>query len=97
MAFGISEHKGERMPKIVFRGKTYYSVYEMPPNVRRAYEKEQKRSSAGDRDEKAESAMDPISSTAEPATGAGTRGLIWGILVALVVSGAAYLLSQLIP
>jgi hypothetical protein len=29
------------MPKITFRGKIYYSEFEMPPNVRRAYEKEQ--------------------------------------------------------
>ena len=29
------------MPKITFRGKTYYSEFEMPPNVRRAYQKEQ--------------------------------------------------------
>ena len=29
------------MPKITFRGKTYYSVFEMPPNIRRAYQKEQ--------------------------------------------------------
>jgi hypothetical protein len=29
------------MPKITFRGKTYYSEFEMPPNTRRAYQKEQ--------------------------------------------------------
>jgi hypothetical protein len=29
------------MPKIMFRGKTYYSEFEMPPNVRRAYQREQ--------------------------------------------------------
>ncbi len=29
------------MPKITFRGKTYYSEFEMPPNIRRAYQKEQ--------------------------------------------------------
>ena len=31
------------MPKITFRGKTYYSEFEMPPNIRRAYQKEQLR------------------------------------------------------
>jgi hypothetical protein len=34
-------HGGAVMPKITFRGKTYYSEFEMPPNVRRAYQKEQ--------------------------------------------------------
>ena len=29
------------MPRIIFRGKTYYSEFEMPPNIRRAYQKEQ--------------------------------------------------------
>ena len=29
------------MPKITFRGKTYYSEFEMPPNIRQAYQKEQ--------------------------------------------------------
>ncbi len=28
------------MPQIKFRGKTYYSEFEMPPNVRQAYQKE---------------------------------------------------------
>jgi hypothetical protein len=27
------------MPQIKFRGKTYYSEFEMPPNVRQAYQK----------------------------------------------------------
>lgn len=31
------------MPKIVFRGKTYYSEFEMPPNVRQAYRKEKRK------------------------------------------------------
>ena len=31
------------MPKITFRGKTYYSEFEMPPNIRRAYQKGQMR------------------------------------------------------
>ncbi len=29
------------MPRITFRGKTYYSEFEMPPHIRRAYQKEQ--------------------------------------------------------
>ena len=85
------------MPKIVFRGKTYYSVFEMPPNMRRAYEKEQKKAGADNEKEKPESASDPLPSTFEPGAGLGMRGLIWGILVALVVAGFAYLLSRLIP
>ena len=84
------------MPKIVFRGKTYYSVYEMPPNVRSAYKKEQKKASAADKEEIPKSATEDLPSTFEPETGARMRGLLWGILVALVLSGIAYLLSRLI-
>ena len=85
------------MPRIVFRGKTYYSVYEMPPNIRRAYEKEQKKVSFSDTKEKTEPANDSQPSTFEPGAGLGMRGLVWGILVALVVSGIAFLLSRFIP
>ena len=84
------------MPKIVFRGKTYYSVYEMPPNVRRAYEKEQEKVSSGETKEKTESTGNPPSPTLEPEAGVGMRGLLWGILVALVLTGIAYLLSRFI-
>ena len=85
------------MPKIVFRGKIYYSVFEMPPNIRRAYEKEQKKAGADNKKEKPESATDPLPPAFEQDAGAGARGLMWGILVALVVSGIAYLLSRFIP
>ena len=85
------------MPRIVFRGKTYYSVYEMPPNIRRAYEKEQKEVSFSETKEKTEPANDSLPSTFEPGAGLGMRGLVWGILVALVVSGIAFLLSRFIP
>ena len=85
------------MPRIVFRGKTYYSVYEMPPNIRRAYEKEQKEVSSSETKEKTEPANDSLPSTFEPGAGLGMRGLVWGILVALVVSGIAFLLSRFIP
>lgn len=85
------------MPKIVFRGKTYYSVYEMPPNIRRAYEKEQEKASSDETKEKPGSVANPHSPMLEPEAGAGMRGLIWGILVALVLTGVAYLLSQFIP
>jgi hypothetical protein len=85
------------MPKIVFRGKTYYSVFEMPPNIRRAYEKEQKKAGADSAKEKPESASDALPPAFESGAGAGARGLMWGILVALVLSGIAYLLSRLIP
>jgi hypothetical protein len=33
------------MPKIVFRGKTYHSVFEMPNDVREAYQIEKRRRS----------------------------------------------------
>jgi hypothetical protein len=85
------------MPKIVFRGKTYYSLFEMPPNIRRAYEKEQKKAGADNEKEKTASAPDPFPSALDSGAGAGARGLMWGILVALVLSGIAYLLSRLIP
>ena len=85
------------MPRIVFRGKTYYSVFEMPPNVRRAYEKEQEKARSGEKKEKAEPATDPLPSNFEPGTRFAMRGLVWGILVALVLSGIAFLLSRLIP
>jgi hypothetical protein len=83
------------MPKIIFRGKTYYSVYEMPPNIRRAYEREQE--TAGADKEKPESAIDSLPTTSEPEPRAGMRGLIWGILAALVFAGIAYLLSRFVP
>ena len=85
------------MPKIVFRGKTYYSVYEMPPNVRRAYKKEQEKAGTTSQKEKPEPAADHLPATFEPGTGVWMRGLIWGILVALVLTGIAFLLSRFIP
>jgi hypothetical protein len=85
------------MPRIVFRGKTYYSVFEMPPNIRRAYEKEQKKANLNETKEKTEPANDSLPPTFEPGAAPGMRGLVWGILVALVVSGIAFLLSRFIP
>ncbi|MEO5886618.1 MAG: hypothetical protein ABIQ77_03055 [Anaerolineales bacterium] len=85
------------MSRIIFRGKTYYSVFEMSPNVRRAYEKEQKKVSLKETKEKTEPANDSLPPTFEPGAGLGMRGLVWGILVALVVSGIAFLLSRFIP
>ena len=87
------------MPKIVFRGKTYYSVYEMPPNVRSAYKKEQKKlgANAGETKEKTESTDHLPSPMLDSGAGSAMPGLMWGILVALVLSGIAYLLSRLIP
>jgi hypothetical protein len=85
------------MPKIVFRRKIYYSVFEMPPNIRRAYEKEQKKAGADSKKEKPESVTDPLPSAFGQGAGAGAHGLMWGILVALVISGIAYLLSRFLP
>ena len=85
------------MPKIVFQGKTYYSVYAMPPKVRRAYEKEQKQAVADLKNEGIEPAIQQTSSAFEPDTRAGMRGVMWGILAALILTGIAFLLSRLIP
>jgi hypothetical protein len=84
------------MPRIVFRGKTYYSIYEMPPNIRRAYEKDLKKAKSDSKKETTEPATDSLPPIFE--SGAGVmRGLVWGILVALVLSGIAFLLSRLLP
>ena len=85
------------MPKIVFRGKTYYSVYEMPPNVRRAYEKEKKKANVEQPKENTEPVTDPTLSDPGSGTGFIMRGLVWGILVALILSGIAFLLSRFLP
>jgi len=150
------------MPKIVFRGKTYYSVFEMPPLVRQAYEKEQKKARAAEAantaskpltdvvdmspeikeiydravsnvEEKPASSrplgdlpktediyrqsapadmkhlpsdeslyqpsrpvVDPMPPTIEPDEGMGMRGLAWGVIVALIISGIAFVLSRLL-
>ena len=149
------------MSKIVYKGKTYYSVFEMPPNIRQAYEREQKKArsaetkstagkpltdivdmspevkkiyerAASNVEEKSGSSrpledlpktediyrqsapadmkhlqsdeslyqpsrpvVDPIPSTIEPEEGVGMRGLVWGVIVALIISGFAFLLSRL--
>jgi hypothetical protein len=84
------------MPRIVFRGKTYYSVYEMPPNVRRAYEKEQKKIRSDGKKEETKPATDTLPPIFESSAGV-MRGLVWGIVVALVLSGIAFMLSRLLP
>lgn len=149
------------MPKIVFRGKTYYSVFEMPPVLRQAYEKEQKKVRATETnttaskpltdivdmspemreiydravskvEEKTGSSrplrdlpktediyrqsapsdmqhlpsdeslyqpsrpiVDPVPTTIEPEEGVGMRGLMLGVVVALVLTGIAFVLSRL--
>ena len=85
------------MPKIVFRGKTYYSVYEMPPKVRRAYEKEQQEAGPNETSEGTEPAIQQSPTSLEPDTKVGMRGLMWGILAALLLTGIAFLLSRFIP
>jgi hypothetical protein len=69
----------------------------MPPNIRRAYEKEQEKAGTNKLVEKTESPNHLSSSTVEPEGRVGMRGLFWGILVALVFAGIAYVLSQFIP
>ena len=149
------------MPKIVFRGKTYYSVFEMPPLVRQAYEKEERKAGATETnsaasrpltdvvdmspevkeiyeravskvEEKTASSrplgelpkteeiyrqsappdmqhlpsdeslyrpshpiVDPIPPTIEPEEGVGMRGLMLGIVVALILTGLAFVISRL--
>ena len=148
------------MSKIVFRGKTYYSVFEMPPLVRQAYEKEQKQARSTETANTASKPLtdvvdmspemkeiydravsnvekrsassqplgdlpktediyrqsapadmkhlpsdeslyqpsrpvvDPVPPTIEPEEGVGMRGLMLGVLVALVLTGIAFLLSR---
>jgi hypothetical protein len=150
------------MSRIVFRGKTYYSVFEMPPLIRQAYEKEQKKARSTETNSHAAKPLtdvvdmspemkeiyeravshveerpassrpleelpktediyrqsapddmkhlpsdeslyqpsrpiiDPVPSTIEPDQGLGMRGLILGVIVALVISGIAFLLSRLL-
>jgi hypothetical protein len=69
----------------------------MPPNVRRAYEKEQKKVRSDGKKEETEPATDPTLSDPGSGTGFVMRGLVWGILVALVLSGIAFLLSRFLP
>jgi hypothetical protein len=47
--------------------------------------------------EETKPATDPLPFNLESGTGFIMRGLVWGILVALVLSGIAFLLSRLLP
>lgn len=148
------------MSKIVFRGKTYNSEFEMPTDVYQAYQAEKRKESSVEEnstvakpltdvvdmspemkeiyeravnkvEEKSPSSrplrdlpktediyrqsapddmkhlpsdeslyrpsqpiIDPVPSTIEPDQGLGMRGLILGVIVALVISGIAFLLSR---
>jgi len=150
------------MSKIVFRGKTYNSEFEMPVDVYQAYQEEKGKEGSAEEngtvanpltdvvnmspeikeiyeravshvEEKPTSSrplrdlprtedicrqsapddmkhlpsdeslyqpsrpiIDPVPSTIEPDQGLGMRGLILGVIVALVLSGIAFLLSRLI-
>lgn len=151
------------MSRIVFKGKTYSSLSDMPTDVRQAYEKEQKKERStetgnkakkpltdfvdipsevkgmyeralGKADENALSSrpledlpetediyrqsapadmkdlpsdeslyrpsqtiVDPMPPTIEPDQGMGMRGLIWGLIMALVLTGIAFVISRFIP
>jgi hypothetical protein len=85
------------MPKIIYRGKTYYSVYEMPPNIRRSYEKEQQKAGTNGKNEGTEPVIQQSPTSLKPDTEVGMRGLMWGILAALILTGIAFLLSRFIP
>jgi hypothetical protein len=39
--------------------------------------------------------VDPLPPTIEPVEGIGMRGLMWGIVVALLLTGIAFVLSRL--
>ena len=150
------------MSKIVFRGKTYNSEFEMPVDVYQAYQEEKRQEGSAKEngtvanpltdvvdmspeikeiyeravshvEEKPTSSrplrdlpktediyrqsapddmkhlpsdeslyqpsrpiIDPVPSTIEPDQGIGMRGLAWGVIVALVLSGIAFLLSRLL-
>jgi hypothetical protein len=71
-------------------------VYEMPPNIRAAYKKEQKKVNLDETKEETKPATDPLPPISESGGGV-MRGLAWGILVAIVLSGIAFLLSRFIP
>jgi hypothetical protein len=160
--FGISRFGGEIMSKIVFRGKTYNSEFEMPVDVYQAYQEEKRIERSAEEssttakpltdvvdmspeikemyeravshvEEKSPSSrplrdlpktediyrqsapdnmkhlpsdeslyqpsrpiIDPVPSTIEPDQGVGMRGLLLGVIVALILSGIAFLLSRLI-
>jgi hypothetical protein len=160
--FGISRCGGETMSKIVFRGKTYNSEFEMPVDVYQAYQEEKRKEASADENsatskpltdivdmspemkeiyERAVShveerpassrpleelpktediyrqsapedmkhlpsdesvyrpsrpIIDPVPSTIEPDQGMGMRGLMWGVIVALIITGIAFVLSRLI-
>jgi len=103
--FGISRRGGERMPKIIFRGKTYYSEFEMPPNVRQSYRKEKRKERAVNNVEEKPASSRPLEELPKtediyrqsaPSEGIGMRGLIWGVIVALIITAIAFVISRLI-
>jgi len=150
------------MSKIVFRGKTYNSEFEMPVDAYQAYQEEKRQEASTEEnsaitkpltdivdmspeikeiyeravshvEERSASSrpleelpktediyrqsapadmkhlpsdeslyqpsrplVDPIPSTIEPDEGIGMRGLAWGVIVALILTGIAFVLSRLI-
>ncbi|HKY55441.1 MAG TPA: hypothetical protein VJM08_14085, partial [Anaerolineales bacterium] len=62
-----------------------------------AYEKEQKKIRSDGKKEETKPATHPSLPDLESGTGFIMRGLVWGLLVALVLSGIAFLLSRLLP
>ena len=93
------------MPKIIFRGKTYYSEFEMPPNVRQSYRKEKRKERAVNNVEEKPASSRPLEESPKtediyrqsaPGEGIGMRGLIWGVIVALIITAIAFVISRLI-
>jgi len=92
------------MPKIVFRGKTYYSEFEMPPNVRQAYRKEKRKERPVNNGEEKPVLSRPseeLPKTEDRSTigldqGMGMRGLALGVIVALIITGIAFVLARLL-
>ena len=77
----------------------------MPPNVRQAYRKEKRKERAVSNAEEKPASSRPLeelpkktedTSTIGPDQGMGMRGLIWGVIVALIITGIAFLIARLI-
>jgi hypothetical protein len=93
------------MIPITFKGKSYNSVFEMPQEVRQAYQKDQVRRTStksltdiGDTPAQVKDVYRPVSpiidpeySTIEPESSMVIRGLIFGILWSLVLIGIVFL------
>ena len=86
-----------RCLELYFEEKPITACTRCRPNVRRAYEKEKKKPGQNEKKEGIEPEVQQTPPSLEPDLDNRMRGMVWGILVALIVSGIAFLLSRLIP